>query len=446
MLLPAFASLFILVSRRAQAATRTDHSSPMPDPGHLTFTKNIAPIVYSNCVTCHRPGQVAPFSLMTYQEVAKHADDVASVTDDRVMPPWKAAPDFGDFVGIRHLTDEQIATIDAWVKAGKPEGNPADLPPAPTFSSGWQLGEPDLVVQVPKSFTVPAEGRDVYRCFVIPLNLTEEKYVAAVDFRPSNPRVVHHALFFLDNNGNGRRLEAQAGDGQPGYWHSGGPGFMPSGGLGGWAPGYTPRFLPEEVGRPIRPGADLVIQTHFHPTGKPEQEQSTIGIYFKKSVPSKLLVSYPRSVRGIDIPAGQADYQLHDSFTLPNAVTLEGITPHAHLLCQEIKVVATLPDGTIKPLIWIPKWDWGWQEQYQYRQAMVIPAGTKVDIDFRYDNSANNPKNPHTPPQRVHYGEQTGDEMGIVFFQLELTRGDLAAFMAQAIRRRFQQPTTAPSN
>ena len=190
-----------------------------------------------------------------------------------------------------------------------------------------------------------------------------------------------------------------------------------------------------------------MIQTHFHPTGKPEQEQSSIGIYFKKTVPSKLLVSYPRSVRRIDIPAGDSDYRLHDEFTLPNAVTLEGITPHAHLLCQEIKVVATLPDGTVKPLIWIPKWDWGWQEQYQYRQAMAIPAGTRVDIDYRYDNSANNPKNPHDPPQRVRYGEQTGDEMGIVFFQLEMTRSDLAAFMMRAFRRRMQQgqqPTTAP--
>jgi len=421
---------------------------PMPGVGEVTFSKNVAPIVFSNCVTCHRPGQVAPFSLMTYRDVSKHADDIASVTDDRLMPPWKAAANFGDFVGVRHLSDDQIATIDAWVKAGKPEGNPADLPPMPTFASGWQLGEPDLVVKVPQPFTVPAEGRDVYRCFVIPLNLDAEKYVAAVDFRPSNPRVVHHALFFLDNNGAGRRLEAQAGDGQPGYWHSGGPGFMPSGGLGGWAPGYQPLFLPQDVGRPIRAGADLVIQTHFHPTGKPEVEQSTIGIYFRKSVPSKLLVSFPRSVRRIDIPAGDNDYRIHDQFTVPKNITLEGITPHAHLLCQEIKAVATLPDGSTQPLIWVPKWDWGWQEQYQYRQPLKIPAGTRVDIDYRYDNSADNPKNPHDPPQRVRYGEQTGDEMGIVFFQMEVTRADMAAFIAQAIRRRIQQqqqPTTAPA-
>jgi mono/diheme cytochrome c family protein len=450
-LLVVSAAVILLMIHRAPAATLADHSAmPMPDAGAVTFAKNVAPIVYSNCVTCHRPGQVAPFSLMTYQDVCKHADDIAMVTDDRTMPPWKAALNFGDFVGIRHLTDEQIATIGAWVKAGKPEGNPADLPPAPKFSSGWELGEPDLIVKVPRPFTVPAEGRDVYRCFVIPLNLDVEKYVAAVDFRPSNPRVVHHALFFLDNSGAGRRLESEANDGQPGYWHSGGPGFMPSGGLGGWAPGYQPLFLPADVGRPIRAGADLVIQTHFHPTGKPELEQSTVAIYFKKTEPSKLLVSYPRSVRRIDIPAGDKDYRLHEEFTLPKGVTLEGITPHAHLLCQEIKVVATLPDGTIQPLIWIPKWDWGWQEQYQYQKPLSIPAGTKVDIDFRYDNSADNPRNPHDPPQRVRYGEQTGDEMGIVFFQLEMTRADMAAFIMQRMRRRMAQeqqpqPTTAPA-
>ena len=403
------AAMMLAMNTRSHAAVLTEHAAiAMPDLGKVTFAKDVAPIVFSNCVTCHRPGEVAPFSLMTYQDVSKHAHDIASVTQDRTMPPWKAALGYGDFVGIRHLSDEQIATIDAWVKAGKPEGNPADVPPAPTFASGWQLGEPDLVVQVPRSFTVPAEGRDVYRCFVVPLNLPAEKYVAAVDFRPSNPRVVHHALFFLDNSGAGRRLEAQAGDGQPGYWHTGGPGFMPSGGLGGWAPGVQARFLPADVGRPVRAGADLVIQTHFHPTGKPEQEQSSVGIYFKKSEPAKLLVSYPRSVRRIDIPAGDSDYRIHDQFTLPNQVTLEGLTPHAHLLCQEIKVVATLPDGTIKPLIWIPKWDWGWQEQYQYREAMMIPAGTKVDIDYRYDNSANNPKNPHEPPARVSTASKPG--------------------------------------
>jgi mono/diheme cytochrome c family protein len=411
-----------------------------------TFDKDIAPIVFANCASCHRPGEVAPFPLLTYQQVSKHAQDVVDLTADRTMPPWKAAADFGDFAGVRRLTDAQIVTLKAWQTAGRPEGNPADLPPQPTFASGWQLGVPDLVVSESRPFTVPAEGRDVYRCFVVPLNLTEEKYVSAVEFRASNPRVVHHALFFLDTHGAGRQLESQAGDGQPGYWHSGGPGFTPTGGLGGWAPGFTPMFLPDGVGRPITPGSDLVIQTHFHPTGKPEQEQSTIGLYFTKKPPEKVLISFPKADRRIDIAAGDKDYRIHDQFTIHRPVTLEGIIPHAHLLCQEIKVAATLPDGTVQPLIWIPKWDWGWQEQYQYVHPLSIPAGTRVDIDYRYDNSTDNDRNPHTPPQRVTWGEQTGDEMAIVFFQVEINRNDLAAFLAQAIRQRLQErATTQPA-
>lgn len=413
-----------------------------------TFDKNIAPIVFDNCVSCHRPGQVAPFPLMTYEQVRKHAHEVMDLTHDRTMPPWKAAADFGDFMGVRRLTDQQIATIAAWDAGGRPEGSAADLPPTPTFSSGWQLGTPDLVVTVPHSFTVPSEGRDVYRCFVVPLNLPETQFVSAVEFRPSNPRVVHHALFFLDSRGAGRRLEADCKDGQPGYPHSGGPGFFPTGGLGGWAPGYTARFLPDGVGRPVAAGSDLVIQEHYHPSGKPEQEQSTIGLYFCKAQPSKVLVSMPRGSRAIDIPAGDKDYRLHDHFVVPQQVTLEGIIPHAHLLCQEIKVVATLPNGTVEPLIWIPKWDWSWQEQYQYKNPLSIPAGTQVDIDYRYDNSANNDRNPNDPPKRVRYGEQTGDEMALVFFQLEVDRGAYNSFLLRGLRDRLRRPaaTTQPVN
>ena len=201
-------------------------------------------------------------------------------------------------------------------------------------------------------------------------------------------------------------------------------------------------FLPDGVGRPVAAGSDLVIQTHFHPTGKPEQEQSTIGLYFTKTVPDKVLVSFPKLDKRIDIPAGDKDYKIHDQFTVHTPVTLEGIIPHAHLLCQEIKVVATLPDGTVQPLIWIPKWDWSWQEQYQYVHPLSIPTGTRVDIDYRYDNSTDNDRNPHSPPQHVTWGEQTGDEMAIVFFQVEINRSDMAAFLAQAIRRRLQEAAT----
>lgn len=387
----------------------------------VTFTKDIAPIVFNHCTQCHRPGEVAPFALMNYADVARHAHEIADLTENHTMPPWKPAEGFGDFTGARRLTGQQIELIQKWVKAGKPEGNPADLPAMPQFKSGWMLGEPDMIVRMPAAFTLRADGPDQYRVFPIPLNLDHDVYVSAVEFRPSNPKIVHHSLIYLDNSGTARQLEAESKT-KPGYPRVGAPGFVPSGGLGGWAPGVTPRFLPDGVGRPIKAGADLVLHTHFHPSGKVEKEQSVVGIYFTKKLPEKVLISMPHGTRTIDIAPGDDHYVVQSTFTVPNNVELEGIFPHAHLLCKEIKVTAELPDGSTLPLIWIKDWDWNWQDFYHYTHVMQIPPGTKVTQEFVYDNSADNPHNPSSPPQRVHYGEQTKDEMALVFYQILVDR------------------------
>ena len=293
--------------------------------GGPTFNKDIAPILFQNCATCHHPGEVAPFSLLTYADAKKHSSEIADLTQHRQMPPWKPAHGFGEFVGERRLTDPQIELIQQWVKNGRPEGNPSDLPPEPKFAEGWALGTPDLVVTVPKAYTVRSEGRDVFRSFVVPLNLTEDKYVVAVEFRPSNRKVLHHALFFLDASGRAREMDGA--DGQPGFGRgAGGLGFIPSGGLGGWAPGVTPKRLPDGVGRLVRKGSDLVIQTHFHPSGKVETEQSTVGLYFAKKPPEKLFVSNMRGLQRskLDIPPGDKNYELSDSFTVPVDIKLQG--------------------------------------------------------------------------------------------------------------------------
>lgn len=415
--------------------------------GAVTFTKDVAPILYENCVSCHRPGEVAPFSLLTYTDARRHAKEIAQLTHDRQMPPWKAAEGFGDFVGVRRIADQQIETIQQWVKDGKPEGNPAELPTAPKFTDGWTLGEPDLVVKMPEPFTLRADGPDDYRVFVIPLNLKEDKYVTAVDYRPGNRKIVHHSLFYLDTSGRARELEAESDDHQPGYFRVGSPGFRPTGGLGGWAPGVTAHLLPDGVGRPVKAGSDLILHTHFHPSGKIEKEQSVVGLYFAKAPPQKLLMSIPRSTREIDIAPGEKSYRIENEFTLPAAVDLQGIIPHAHLLCRQIKVTATLPDGTVEPLIWIKDWDWNWQEQYQYVKPLHVPRGTEVRQEFVYDNSSDNPHNPNTPPKRVRYGEQTGDEMSLVFYQILIDR-KMAEFMGPSARQRFtnrNQATTRPA-
>ncbi|MGQ0635392.1 MAG: redoxin domain-containing protein [Planctomycetaceae bacterium] len=384
--------------------------------GKVTYTRDIAPILQANCVSCHRDGEVAPFALTAYRDAAKRADMLAQVVDSRLMPPWRPAPDFGHHLGVRRLTDSQIALFENWAEAGAPEGDQANLPQPPRFTDGWQLGEPDLVITAPEPFEVPAEGRDVFRCFVIPLPVDEDKLVAAVEFRPGNRRVVHHSLFFLDNRGEARKKDAA--DPGPGYSTFGGPGVLPSGSLGGWAPGQVPPVFQDGAGRMLRKGSDLILQMHYHPSGKAEIDQSTVGIHFVKQPSQKIIAPLMIIDRSLYIPAGACDHQMSGSYTLPADVTMIGVTPHMHLLGRQMKVAARLPDGTSEPLIWIKDWNFNWQDQYLLAQPIKLPKGTQLEVEAVYDNSAANPLNPNSPPKEVTWGEQTTDEMFICFFNV----------------------------
>lgn len=405
-----------------------------------TFNRDIAPILYENCAACHRPGQVAPFPLLTYEDAAKRASVIAAVTKQRYMPPWKAEPGYGHFQDERRLTQQQIDTIAAWARNGAPEGDAAHKPAPPQFASGWQAGKPDTVFTVPQPFAVPADGRDVFQCFVIPLNLTADRYVKTVEFHPGNPRVVHHALFFVDTSGGGRQLDAATPE--PGYPCFGGPRIQASGGLGGWAPGATAEILPAGVAHTLGKGADLVIQIHYHPSGKPETDQSSIGLTFGEA-PSKGLAGMTVGTRKIDLPPGDAHHEVTDWAIVPEDVDLIGITPHAHLLCREMKVTAHFQDGTAEPLIWIKDWDFNWQGQYRYAAPVHLPQGTRIDMHYVYDNSAANPRNPSNPPQRVVFGEQTTNEMALLFLQVVLPRPeDVPRFRREFLLDRVQQVLT----
>jgi hypothetical protein len=382
-----------------------------------TFNKDIAPILYENCATCHRPGEVAPFSLLTYQDASKRASLIATVTQKRYMPPWKPEPGFGNFDHVRRLTDDQIARIQEWAQAGAPEGEAADKPPLPAFPSGWQAGEPDQVLKMSAPYTLKADGPDQFRCFVLPMNLAKESYVSGAEFRPGDPRVVHHALIFLDSTGTARRLAAASGG--SGYPCFGGPGFSGAGLLVGWAPGYTPLPAEPALSQPVRPGTDVVIQIHYHPSGKPEQDQSSIGLKFS-GPPTKGRALLLVMNRYLDIPAGESHYVVKASVTVPQDAELWGITPHAHYLATQMKVNARLPDGSVMPLISIQDWDFNWQGQYRYKQPILLPKGTKVELEYVYDNSGGNPHNPSRPPVRVRFGEQTKDEMALAFLGLVL--------------------------
>ncbi|HEY6346181.1 MAG TPA: cytochrome c [Bryobacteraceae bacterium] len=390
----------------------------------ITFSETIAPIVYENCVTCHRPGEAAPFALITYEDVKKRGALIASVTRSRYMPPWHAAHSYGEFAGERRLSDAQIAAIGEWVKQGMPEGDPAKMSKLPQFTEGWHLGKPDLILELPAAFGLPASGPDVYRNFVIPTGLTEDKWVRAVEFRPSARKVVHHVLYAYVAGGS---LANQDGaDGKPGFGGMGTVGLVPGqagGSLGGWAVGNTPVFLPDGLALPLPKGSDFVLQMHFHLTGKPESERSTIGIYFADKAPEKRIFSAQVPAlfgfgSGIDIPAGKKDYTIEDSLTLPVDIMAYSVGAHAHYVAKEMKATATLPDGTIQPLLWIQNWDFNWQDRYNYKKPFLLPKGTRMDVRLVYDNSADNARNPSNPPKRVLWGEQSFDEMGSVTLQI----------------------------
>jgi hypothetical protein len=411
----------------AAAGKTTDNTTPVgcifeawkthPLASTVTYTRDIAPILNTSCIDCHHAGEVAPFSLTNYHDAAKRAEMLAMVTESHQMPPWKGTPGCGTFIDERRLTADQIHLIDAWAKAGAPEGNAADLPPQPVFKDGWMLGQPDMVVKMPKAFDVPAAGRDIVRYFVVPMNVDKDMYVTAFEYRPGSRKVVHHMIAFLDTRGQARKIAQERGDGYS-YASFGGPGFLPTGGLGGWAPGMTPRPLPDGVVKLLRKGSDLVMQIHYHPNGKAESDQGEIAFYFSKKPVEHITFSYMLNNRQINIPAGEKHYVRTASVTTPVDVTLVGLTPHMHNVGREMKVTATFPDGTTQPLCWVKDWDWNWQNQYQYVSPIKLPRGTRVDMEAVYDNSTDNPHNPNTPPKAIHLGEQTTDEMCLCFLQV----------------------------
>lgn len=386
----------------------------------VTFSEHIAPIIYNNCTKCHRTGQVAPMTLMGYDDVRRYGQTIASQTQSRFMPPWKPEPGWVAYRDERRLTSDQIALIQQWVANGMPQGDPAMAPPVPQFPDGWQLGTPDLILEMPTAFSVPADGPDIYRNFVLPTNLTQDQWIRAIELKPTARVVVHHSLFFSDTTGGARALDAK--DGQPGFpgfgtiFTVGDPLSAINGGLGGWVPGTTPAFLPEGLALPLPKNSDFLLQTHFHPNGLPQSEKTVVGLYFGPAPARPMTqVQVPAffGIRAnISIPAGAPDYKVRSSFTLPVDVDAVGVWAHAHYLGKEAKLTATLPTGEVRILLWIKQWDFNWQDQYLFQDLLPLPKGTRLDGELVYDNSQNNYRNPNTPPKLVQWGENSTDEMG----------------------------------
>jgi tetratricopeptide (TPR) repeat protein len=403
----------------AQSASRDRQPNPRsrrPQAATATFASDVAPIVYNRCSGCHRPGGGAPFSLTTYADVRRRAKQIASVTKLRYMPPWKPEPGFGEFAGDRRLNDAEIATLERWVEQGAVEGDAAPAPPLSTSSGEWQLGKPDLVVTMAAAYSLPSEGADVFRSFVLPVPLARGRFVRGLEFHPGVAPAVHHANIKIDRTHSSRRLdEAERDAGFEGG--AGRDARFPEGYFLGWTPGQSPHLASEGLWR-LEPDSDLVVELHMVPTGKPEPIQISVGLYLTDVPPSRIPYVLRLGSQTIDIPAGQAAHVVTDEYKLPVSADVLSVQPHAHNLAREIEGWAELPDGSTRPLIAIRDWDFRWQDVYRYVDPLRLPAGTVLRMRYLYDNSTANPRNPNRPPRRITFGQKTSSEMGDLWLQL----------------------------
>jgi tetratricopeptide (TPR) repeat protein len=407
------------------------------------FNRDIERIVLGKCATCHHYGGAAPFSLVTYQDVKKRAVQIAAATQSGFMPPWlpekSPGQGYGDFQDDPRLTPEQIKTIQDWVRAGAPEGpEPIFPPPAVGFITGWQMGPPDLVLEAKSSVQLPASGPDVYWNVIFTPNLTARRWVRAIEIRPGQPRVVHHANLLVDRAGSAHLHETSPGKGFPGMdLVIGRSPFDPDGNFLFWKPGGAPHVEPDGFAWRLDPGNELVLNLHLQPSGKPEQVRPSIGLYFTDKPQTKFpLLVQLQNDQALDIPAGEKKFAIADTFSLPLDADILAVYPHAHYLGHVLEAYATLPDGSKKWLVRVPAWDPNWQAVFYYQAAVFLPKDSVIHMRYSYDNSSANPRNPNHPPKRVRAGNQATDEMGHLWLQiLPHDPGDHRRELQEAVMR-----------
>jgi tetratricopeptide (TPR) repeat protein len=386
----------------------------------ITFNKDIAAILFQHCAACHRPGESGPFPLLSYKDAKSHARQIAAVTQNRFMPPWLPDPAEFKFADELRLSDAQINTIAHWVEQGAVEGAPSDLPPAPKFAEGWQMGTPDLVIKAEKPYQLPASGTDQYWNFIFRTPVNRTRWLKAIEIRPGDKRVVHHANVLVD-----RMQSARAQESSPGAGFGGmeikieSEAFDPDSHFLFWKPGTAPYTEPDGMALRLDAGTDLVLNIHLQPSGKAEWIQPSLGLYFTEQ-PATLfpMLLQLENDRKLDIPPGEKNFLVTDEFTLPEDVQLLAIYPHAHYVGKDLQAFARFPDGTQKSLIHIPSWDLNWQAVFRYQTPVELPAGTVISMRYRYDNSDENIRNPNVPPKRVVGGNRASDEMAHLWLQV----------------------------
>ncbi len=382
----------------------------------ITFSENIANIIYNKCTSCHRAGEVAPFSLTNYEEVASWAPMIAYVTEIKYMPPWKADTEYNTYLRENYLSDEEISMIADWVEQGAKRGDPDLEPELPIFPEGSQVGEPDLVLSFEESYTHKGINRDVYRYFAIPTGLTEDKDLVGLELRPGNSSIVHHALVWEDKTGSA--AEAQELD--PEYGFSADGSLLLSSlnnQLPGYVPGQRPVLYSHGMAQKLSAGSDLVLQIHYAPSSIDQEDSTSINLFFAEEqatryIKSNVMVPFLGVLSNgpFVIPANTIK-EFHGTYTFQEDVTLLNTSPHMHYLGKRWEVFAVTPEGDTANIIRINDWDFDWQGSYSFRKPVILPEGSVLHAYATYDNTAENPANPSNPSIWVTWGENTEDEM-----------------------------------
>lgn len=438
--------------------------STPPGPGRLTFYRDVLPILQNNCQSCHRPGEIAPYSFMTYQETRPWAAAIKLAVLTKKMPPWYADPQYGHFSNVRQLTPEQIRTLVSWAEGGALEGDPKDKPAQKQFVDGWNIGQPDRVIEMPMAYKVAAEGTIDYQYIVIPGGFTQDTWVRAAEVRPGNPAVVHHVIAFVRPPGSKWLQDAQPGvpfvpkraeerKSEDGQAKQAQPQPQPqtrradegNGGndqelLVGYAPGLQPTEL-HDSGTLVRAGSDLVLQMHYTANGTEATDKTKIGLIFAKTPPNHRHLTVPAVNRGFVIPPNQDNYEVKSQVLLQQQVLLTDLMPHMHFRGKDFLFKVIYPTGETETLLSVPKYDFNWQMGYELQRPIVLPKGTRIECTAHFDNSINNPHNPD-PTKEVKWGEQTWEEMMIGFVGVSV---DPSASTARLFK--FEKPgTRTPPN
>jgi len=445
----SFLALAAAASLQSKPAPLPQAQNPVAKP-QVTFNSDVATILFRYCATCHRPGEAAPFPLLTYRDAKSHARQIATVTQSRFMPPWLPEPGEFKFADELRLSEKEIKLIADWVEAGAMQGEPADLPPAPKFVEGWQIGKPDLILKAEKPYQLPAKGTDQYWNFIFRTPVNQTRWLKGMEIRPGDKRLVHHANVLVDRTQSARLQESSPGAGFAGMEIKiESEAFDPDSHFLFWKPGTVPYTEPDGMALRLDAGTDLVLNIHLQPSGKPEWIQPSLGVYFTDR-PAALfpMLLQLENDRKLDIPPGEKNFIVTDEFSLPADAAVLAIYPHAHYLGHDLQAFATFPDGTRKSLIHIPNWNLNWQAVYRYAAPVILPAGTVISMRYSYDNSDENALNPNDPPKRVTAGNSSSDEMAHLWLQV-LPRsvpgetGDPRRILQEAIARHNEEKNPA---